>query len=306
MWKHVNSCTGGGIRFNLHSALTLNGVLDLEDWMRKVSMKEPLKADIGIIGGSGLYDASFLSNTKEVWINTPFGSPSDAIIIGELGGKSVAFLPRHGRGHRIPPHKINYRANMLALKALGVKLVISVSAVGSLREDYRPGDLVVPDQFIDMTKRREYTYFDGPRVAHVSMAKPFCEYLRREIIRAGEELNIKIHGGGTYVCIEGPRFSTTAESRIYKEVFRADIIGMTLVPEVNLACELEMCYATLAMVTDYDVWAERPVTAEEVARVMSENVEKAKKIIYTLIPKVTSNIREEDCSCCRSLEAALL
>lgn len=278
----------------------------MEEWMKKVSMKEVLHAEIGVIGGSGLYDASFLSNSKEIWVNTPYGSPSDAIIVGELGGKKVAFLPRHGKGHRIPPHKINYRANMLALKALGVKLVISVSAVGSLRDDYKPGDLVVPDQFIDMTKKREYTFFDGPRVAHISMARPFCDYLRKELMKTGEELGIRVHGKGTYVCIEGPRFSTVAESRIYKEVFKADIIGMTLVPEINLACELEMCYATLAMVTDYDVWAERPVTAEEVTRVMGENVEKAKKIIYRLVPKLSAEISEEECSCCKSLETGLL
>jgi 5'-methylthioadenosine phosphorylase len=281
-------------------------MMNMEEWLKKVGTKQPVKADIGIIGGSGLYDASFLSNPREIWVTTPFGSPSDSIIVGELGGKKVAFLPRHARGHRIPPHKINYKANMYALKSLGVKLIISVSAVGSLREDYRPGDLVVPDQFIDMTKKREYTFFDGPRVAHISMAKPFCEYLRHGLIKNGEELGVKIHGSGTYVCIEGPRFSTIAESRIYKEVFKADIIGMTLVPEVNLACELEMCYATLAMVTDYDVWAEKPVTADEVTRVMGENVEKAKKIIYSLIPKLNIVIPEEECSCCRSLETALL
>ncbi|MEM0179620.1 MAG: S-methyl-5'-thioadenosine phosphorylase, partial [Fervidicoccaceae archaeon] len=171
----------------------------MENWLKKVESRERKLADIAIIGGSGLYDASFLSETSEIWINTPYGSPSDSIIVGKIGERNVAFLPRHGRGHRIPPHKINYRANMWALKTIGVKLVISVSAVGSLREDYRPGDLAVPDQFIDMTKRREYTYFDGPRVAHVSMARPFCEYLRGELLMAGKRENVRMHGGGTYV-----------------------------------------------------------------------------------------------------------
>ncbi|MEM0060730.1 MAG: S-methyl-5'-thioadenosine phosphorylase [Fervidicoccaceae archaeon] len=278
----------------------------LENWLKKVESRERKLADIAIIGGSGLYDASFLSETSEIWINTPYGSPSDSIIVGKIGERNVAFLPRHGRGHRIPPHKINYRANMWALKTIGVKLVISVSAVGSLREDYRPGDLAVPDQFIDMTKRREYTYFDGPRVAHVSMARPFCEYLRGELLMAGKRENVRMHGRGTYVCIEGPRFSTVAESKIFKDVFKADLIGMTLVPEVNLACELEMCYATLAMITDYDVWAERPVTAEEVSRVMAENVEKAKRIVYSVIPNLRTELKEDECSCCRSLDTALL
>jgi 5'-deoxy-5'-methylthioadenosine phosphorylase len=222
-----------------------------------------VKAEIGIIGGSGLYDPGIIKDAQEVKVYTPYGEPSDYITVGKVEGRSVAFLPRHGRGHRIPPHKINYRANVWAMKELGVKFLISVSAVGSLRLDYKPGDFVVPDQFIDMTKKRGYTFFDGPVVAHVSMAEPFCESLRRVIISASKDLNITTHDRGTYICIEGPRFSTRAESRVWKEVFKADIIGMTLVPEVNLACEAQLCYATIAMVTDYDVFAEIPVTAEE-------------------------------------------
>jgi len=264
------------------------------------------RADIGIIGGSGLYDPGMLSDIKEVKIHTPYGEPSDYIVIGRYGGKTVAFLPRHGRGHRIPPHRINYRANIWALKSLGVRYIIAVSAVGSLREDYRPGDLVVPDQFIDMTKSREYTFFDGPQVAHVSMAEPFCEFLRDKIIKIGRELGFRIHEKGTYICIEGPRFSTKAESRVWREVYKADIIGMTLVPEVNLACEAQICYSTLAMVTDYDVWAEKPVTAEEVARVMASNVDKAKKILSRLIPELPQEPPVERCSCCESLKAALV
>lgn len=268
--------------------------------------RPPAKADIGIIGGSGLYDPGLFKEAEEVKVYTPYGLPSDSIMVGEFAGRRVAFLPRHGRGHKIPPHRINYRANIWALKSLGVKWVISVSAVGSLREELRPGDLVLPDQYIDMTKKREYTFFEGPVVAHVSMAYPFCEALRRRIRQAGERLGIKVHYGGTYVCIEGPRFSTVAESRVWKDVFKADIIGMTLVPEVNLACEVQMCYATLAMITDYDVWAEKPVTAEEVARVMSENVRKAKEIVMETIKILPEKPEEEECTCCKSLEEAVL
>ncbi|MCQ4384607.1 MAG: S-methyl-5'-thioadenosine phosphorylase [Sulfolobales archaeon] len=265
-----------------------------------------VKAEIGIIGGSGLYDPGIIKDAREVKVYTPYGEPSDYIIVGKVEGRSVAFLPRHGRGHRIPPHKINYRANVWAMKELGVKFLISVSAVGSLRLDYKPGDFVVPDQFIDMTKKRDYTFFDGPVVAHVSMAEPFCESLRRVIISASKDLNITTHDRGTYICIEGPRFSTRAESRVWKEVFKADIIGMTLVPEVNLACEAQLCYATIAMVTDYDVFAEIPVTAEEVTRVMAENTEKVKRLLYEVIKRLPEKPEEGLCSCCRSLETALV
>ena len=262
------------------------------------------RAEVAIIGGSGLYDPEILEDVKEIKVYTPYGLPSDNIILGTLKGRRVAFLPRHGRGHKIPPHRINFRANIWALKSLGVKWVISVSAVGSLREDYKPGDFVIPDQFIDMTKKRDYTFFDGPVVAHVSMADPFCEGLRKRLIETAKELNIPVHDKGTYICIEGPRFSTRAESKVWKEVFKADIIGMTLVPEVNLACEAQMCYATVAMVTDYDVWAERPVTAEEVVKTMAKNVENAKKLLYEVIPKLPEE--PDDCSCCNALENALL
>jgi len=265
-----------------------------------------VRAEIGIIGGSGLYEPGIVENPIEVKVYTPYGEPSDYIIVGTVRGRRVAFLPRHGRGHRIPPHRINYRANIWALKSLGVKWVISVSAVGSLREDYRPGDLVIPDQFIDMTKSRAYTFFDGPRVAHVSMAEPFCEHLRALLLETARGLGYRVHGRGIYICIEGPRFSTKAESRIWKDVFKADIIGMTLVPEVNLACEAQLCYATLALVTDYDVWAERPVTAEEVTKVMKENTEKAKRVLYELIPRLPEEPERERCTCCSSLETALL
>ncbi|MEM4717366.1 MAG: S-methyl-5'-thioadenosine phosphorylase [Desulfurococcaceae archaeon] len=267
-----------------------------------------VKCEIGIIGGSGLYELPGISNIQEIKIYTPYGMPSDNIIVGELKGRKVAFLARHGRGHKIPPHRVNFRANIWALKALGVKWVISVSAVGSLREDYRPGDFVTPDQFIDMTKGiRPHTFFEGSIVAHVSMADPFCDHLRKIIAQAASEFHdIKLHTRGTYVCIEGPRFSTRAESRIWKEVFKADIIGMTLVPEINLACEAQLCYATIAMITDYDVWAEKPVTAEEVVKTMNENVVKVKRLIPRIVELIPSEPDEKECSCCKSLETAVL
>ncbi len=266
------------------------------------------RVEIGVIGGSGLYSIDGLEKIDEIKVYTPYGEPSDKIVIGRLRSRKIAFLPRHGRGHRIPPHRVNYRANIWALKALGAKWIISFSAVGSLREDYRPGDFVVPDQFIDMTKgARPMTFFEGGVVAHVSMADPFCEHLRRIIIEAAKDApEIRLHERGTYICIEGPRFSTRAESNIWKNVFQADIIGMTLVPEVVLACEAELCYATIAMITDYDVWAEKPVTADEVLRVMRENTEKAKRLLPKIIEKIPENPDERYCSCCRALENAVI
>ena len=261
-----------------------------------------MRAEIGIIGGSGLYDPGLFKEAKTIKIYTPYGPPSDEITVGEFKGRKVAFLPRHGKGHVIPPHMINYRANIWAFKALGVKRIIAVSAVGSLREDYKPGDFVIPDQFIDFTKNRIYTFFDGRLVAHVSMADPFCPELREVAITTAKDLGIPVHEKGTYVCIEGPRFSTRAESRLYKS-WGADIIGMTLVPEVNLAREAQICYVTIAMITDYDVWAEKPVTAEEVVRVMRENVEKAKRLLYELIPRIP---KERKCSCKDALKEALV
>jgi len=250
--------------------------------------KPKAKADIAIIGGSGLYETGFLEEVTEERVPTPYGEPSSPIKVGKFKELSVAFLPRHGERHTIPPHKVNYRANIWALKQLGVNAVISVSAVGSLREDYRPGDFVCPDQFIDMTKRRDYTFFEGPLVCHFSMASPFCEPLRNLIIRCAKDVGIKMHEKGTYLVIEGPRFSTKAESRLWR-MWGADIIGMTLVPEVTLAREIGICYANVAMITDYDVWAERPVTAEEVIRVMRENVDKCGKLIKGVLSRVNVN-----------------
>jgi len=260
------------------------------------------KAEIGIIGGSGIYDPSLLRNVEEIKIYTPYGSPSDLVYLGDMNGKNIAFLPRHGRRHQLPPHKINYRANIWALKELGVERVISVSAVGSLREDFKPGDFVCLDQFIDLTRNRNYTFYDGPQVAHVSMADPFCPELRKLCMELSKELGIKVHEKGTYVCIEGPRFSTRAESKLWRNM-GADVIGMTLVPEVNLAREARMCYLGIAMITDYDVWAEKPVTAHEVEKVMSENIEKVKKLLYQLVPKVP---KERKCYCAKYLDEALI
>jgi 5'-methylthioadenosine phosphorylase len=264
------------------------------------------KAVLGIIGGSGFYDPDFITHRKEIKVYTPYGEPSDFVTVGKLEGVSVAFIPRHGKGHRIPPHRINQRANIWALRELGVKWVVSVSAVGSLRDDYRPGDFVIPDQFIDMTKGRQYSFFDGPVVAHVSMADPFCDDLRQLLLRAARLSNITLKENGTYICIEGPRFSTRAESRVWKEVFKADIVGMTLVPEVNLACEAGLCYASLAGVTDYDVYAERPVTVEQVEEVTKGNTEKAKTILRKLASILPEEPNRERCSCCESLKKALL
>ncbi len=271
-------------------------------------VKPVVKAEIGVIGGSGLYNIPGLENISEQKIYTPYGSPSDKVVVGELEGRRIAFLPRHGRGHRIPPHRVNYRANIWALKSIGVKWVIGFSAVGSLRWDYKPGDFVVPDQFIDMTKGvRGFTFFEEGVVAHVAMADPFCQHLREVIMEAAKGVEgLVLHPSGTYICIEGPRFSTRAESRVWKDVFKADIIGMTLVPEVVLACEAELCYATVAMVTDYDVWAEKPVTAEEVVRVMKENTVKARKLLVEIVKRLPDKPDERLCSCCRALETALM
>lgn len=267
-----------------------------------------VKVEVGVIGGSGLYEIPGIERIQELKVYTPYGMPSDNIIVGDLAGRKVAFLARHGRGHKIPPHRVNYRANIWTLKALGAKWIISVSAVGSLREDFAPGDFVVPDQFIDMTKGiRPHTFFEGGLVAHVSMADPFCEHLRKIIVKAVKGVpDIRLHEKGTYICIEGPRFSTRAESRVWKEVFKADVIGMTLVPEINLACEAQLCYATIAMITDYDVWAHRPVTAEEVIKTMNENANKVKKLIPRILELLPDEPDEKQCSCCKSLETAVI
>lgn len=254
-------------------------------------------AKIGLIGGS--VTGKLLENAEVVKLSTPYGEMSSPLEIGKIAGTEVVVLYRHGKEHSIPPHKINYRANIYGLKEMGVERVIGVSAVGSLQKDIEPGAIALPDQFFDYTKGRSYTFYDGPKVVHISMADPFCPDLLDIFHKTLIELRIKSKKGGTYVCIEGPRFSTRAESRFFRTV--GDVIGMTLVPEISLAREKEMCYLTLATVTDYDVWAEIPVNSREVIKVMKENEENIKKVLTNAIPKI-GNIRS--CGCDRYLKEA--
>lgn len=261
-------------------------------------------ADIGIIGGTGVYDPGLFKIKREEKIHTPYGEPSDVVSIGEYQGVRVAFIPRHGRGHRIPPHKINGRANIWALKQLGVTRIIAPSAVGSLQEGYRPGDIAIPDQFIDFTKKREYTFYDGGQVCHISVADPFCPELRHLAIGKLGQMKYSPHTKATYLCIEGPRFSTRSESKFFRDTIKADIIGMTLVPEATLAREAEICYVSVATVTDYDVWADKPVSSAEIIETLAKNVEKTKKLISELIPSIPA--QRTKCSCGRALEGAIL
>ncbi|MCX8181817.1 MAG: S-methyl-5'-thioadenosine phosphorylase [Candidatus Methanomethyliaceae archaeon] len=265
-------------------------------------MSSICSAEIGVIGGSGFYDPAMFESVTEVKIHTPYGPPSDIITVGEIKGVRVAFLPRHGKRHSIPPHLINYRANIWAMRDLGVKRILAPSAVGSLREEVRPGDLVIPDQFIDFTKGRIYSFYDGAVVGHFSLADPFCQELNKICVDAARGLGLACHHPATYICIEGPRFSTRAESRLFRS-WGADIIGMTLVPEVSLARESGICYTTLATVTDYDVWAEKPVTAEEVVMTLRANVEKVRKLLIEIIPRLS---KERSCQCSKSSEGALV
>ncbi len=265
-------------------------------------MVEDRRCRIGLIGGSGIYDPGLLKNVEKIKAYTPYGSPSSHITVGEYSGIRIAFIPRHGEGHTIPPHAINYRANIWALRELGVERVLAPSAVGSLQEEYKPGELVLPDQYIDRTWGRAGTFYDGGQVAHVSMADPFCRELTDIVYDVGVSISLPIHKGGTYICIQGPRFSTRAESKLYRS-WGAHIIGMTLIPEVNLAREARMCYLTIAMITDYDVWAEKPVSAEEVVKTMKENVEKVRKLLEKAIPKIPD---ERGCQCGKYLDEALM
>src|SRR5271163_3784748 len=220
---------------------------------KKKTAKQESKATIGIIGGSGLYSMGGITGAREIRVKTPFGEPSDAIVLGMLEGKRVAFLARHGRGHRILPGEINYRANVYAMKMLGVERIISVSAVGSLREELRPGEFLVPDQFFDRTKGRVSTFFGDGLVAHVTFDKPTCVQANAVLSDAIDHCGVKVHRRGTYVCIEGPQFSTLAEAHVHRQL-RFEVVGMTNVTEAKLAREAEICYATVAMITDYDCW----------------------------------------------------
>lgn len=261
-------------------------------------------AEIGIFGGTGIYDSGLLEDAEQVDVDTPYGRPSDSITVGSYGGRRVAFMPRHGRGHTIAPHMINYRANVWAMKSLGVTRILSPSAVGSLREEIEPGDLASPDQFIDFTRTRTGTFGggEGGRVVHISVADPFCPELRRAVADAASRAGARIRDGCTYACIEGPRFSTRAESRMFRGL-GADIIGMTLVPECQLAREAQVCYASVSSVTDYDVWADRPVTAKEVLATLSANVEKTRAVLAEAIGSVPDT---RGCGCADALADAEL
>ena len=262
------------------------------------------EAKLAFIGGSGLYDLAELSDRSEVSVDTPYGPPSDVIVVGSLGGARVAFLPRHGRGHRITPTELPARANIYALKSLGVERVVSVSAVGSLKEGIRPLDMVVPDQLIDRTRSRPATFLDGGIVGHIAFADPFCPDLGRELVAAASGQGATTHEGGVCVVIEGPQFSTRAESRLYQS-WDADIIGMTALPEAKLAREAEMCYATLACVTDYDTWhaGEEDVSVEVVVANLRRNVSMAQAVIRAIAP-VADQAR--DCACGSALANAII
>jgi 5'-methylthioadenosine phosphorylase len=261
-----------------------------------------MQAEIGIIGGTGLYDPKLLTKVKEVKMHTPYGPPSDAITIGEIEGRRVAFLPRHSKKHTIRPTDVNSRANIFAFKKLGIQRILSPSTVGSLREDFKPGDLVLIDQFIDRTTRREESFYTKKKVCHISVAEPMCQELRQSLKEAADVLKLKVHESGTYVCIEGPRYSTKAESKMFR-AWGADVVGMTLVPECVLAREAEICYATIAAVTDYDVWKEEPVSAEKVVKTMRANVEKVRKLVVETVIRIPT---KRACECGRALSKALM
>jgi 5'-methylthioadenosine phosphorylase len=266
------------------------------------------EATIGVIGGSGLYRMEGMTETREVAVETPFGSPSDVITIGKVEGVSLAFLPRHGRGHRLSPSEIPVRANIWALKSLGVEWVISVSAVGSLREQIAPRELVIPDQLFDRTRSRVNSFFEGGVVVHCTFADPFCPTLSKLLLEAARELgDVRVHEGGTYVCIEGPLFSTKAESHAYRS-WGMDIIGMTALPEARLAREAELCYATLACVTDYDCWheSEESVSVELVVQNLAANVANAQRILRRLAGKIPADRSALSCDCAHALATAMI
>jgi len=262
------------------------------------------RARIGIIGGSGLYSMNGLTDTREVRVKTPYGEPSDAIVLGTLEGRRVAFLARHGRGHRILPSEINYRANIYAMKLLGVERIISVSAVGSLKEDLRPGEFLVPDQFFDRTKNRLSTFFGDGLVAHVAFSHPTCAQLSGVLGNACVHEAVKVHRRGTYICIEGPQFSTLAEAEVNRQL-RFDVIGMTNLTEAKLAREAEICYGAIAMITDYDCWHpdHESVTASQIITTLNQNADKAQKVLRTSVREVPA---ERSCRCGTALKHSLV
>jgi 5'-methylthioadenosine phosphorylase len=261
-------------------------------------------AVVGVIGGSGLYHMEGLADIREVEVKTPFGKPSDKFIKGKLGKTQLVFIPRHGKGHRWLPTEVNFRANIFGMKKLGVERIIAVSAVGSLREEIAPGDLVVPDQAIDRTTQRPSTFFGRGIVAHVSLADPFCKDLSERLCNAATQARAKVHPKGTYLCMEGPQFSTRAESHLYRS-WGADVIGMTNLQEAKLAREAEICFGTLALATDYDCWnqAAGDVEIEHVLEILAQNVELAQKIIGYVVQSL-EDVRS--CACASSLKNAII
>lgn len=254
---------------------------------------------IGIIGGSGIYDPSMFDHIKEQKVQTPFGSPSDSFIVGSMNGVDAVFLSRHGRGHKYSPTDLNYRANIYGMKKLGVTHIISVSAVGSLKESLKPLDIVIPDQVYDRTTKRVSTYFEDGIVAHISFADPFCPRLS-DLLYDTAKVKYPAHKGGTYLCMEGPQFSTKAESNVYRKL-GFDIIGMTALPEAKLAREAEMCYAILATITDYDVWHEEPVSIGQVI----ENAAKNEAAVKDILRRSVGRIADADCPCRHALDGAI-
>jgi 5'-methylthioadenosine phosphorylase len=259
---------------------------------------------IGIIGGSGLYNMPGLEKSREVRVRTPFGDPSDALVVGTLEGKQVAFLSRHARGHRFTPTEINYRANIHAMKQLGAERIISVSAVGSLQEELRPLDFLIPDQFFDRTRHRVSTYFGDGVVAHVGFGNPICAQLAETLGRACDSAKVTVHRGGTYICMEGPQFSTLAESNVYRQL-NFQVIGMTNLTEAKLAREAEICYSTVAMITDYDCWHQghASVTLEEILSNLNRNAENAQNVIREAVRHLP---HERTCKCGRALAHAIV
>jgi len=261
------------------------------------------KPELAVIGGSGLYSIPILKDVSVKNVTTPFGEPSSPVVLGTLAGRRVAFLARHGVNHSIPPHRVNYRANIYALKSLGVRFVAAVSACGSLREDYVPGNVVIPDQLFDFTHVRARSFFDEPGlVTHVSVAEPFCNAFGKQLFKACKTAKAKVHYGGSYITVEGPRFSTRSESNNFRS-WGHSIIGMTTSPEAFLAREAELCYAVMAHVTDYDVWHEEPVNVEMVMKTMEKNLKLAQEAIRHLAAKLDTN---QDCDCDTALAGAMV
>lgn len=295
----VQGCQGSGPR--LPRPLTAAGPVcyPLSPGVRDVET-----ADYGIIGGTGFYNMPSFEKTGEMALRTPFGTPSDAYTLGMIGGRRVAFLPRHGKGHRLLPTEVNFKANVYGFKLLGVKAILSASAVGSLRENYKPGEMVVPDQMVDRTTHRPDTFFGAGIVAHASLADPFCPVLRSRLAKAARDQGVSVHESGSYLCMEGPAFSTRAESFLYRS-WGLDVIGMTNIQEAKLAREAEICYATLATVTDYDCWHpdHDSVRIEEVIRILHRNTEQAQSVLSAV---AASPPPESGCQCRTALENAVV